>query len=373
MAAAKREDLLIYLAHPFPGVSPPTCDGELSAVRSSFNIVDVDCSSKGICKFKPRSDPGKFNLQHKMQRAKPVQLFYYVAAVLTVLVLFHQLFSHPALITKVKGSFGGLGQQAVLIDTMAQSERIWQKTVVQRKEIRAAHYSGEEDVGMFPATNAPNYFAWPWSVWDLVPASYNCPWEIERIGRMGDGGKWVCGMSRYEKNTETPCILYSFGIQNESSFEQEMLERTNCEIFGYDFSVAEFGKALKPEFQARAHFTQAGISGTSKPNEHPPFYSIQDLMAQNGHTYIDILKIDVETSEFDTMVSLNQVAKEEFPIGQMLIELHLFTSQNMRMAHFLDWWEMLEGRGLRPTWTEPNLLSVSLGLDDRMPRLAEVL
>ena len=27
---------------------------------------------------------------------------------------------------------------------------------------------------------------------------------------MGDGGKWVCGMSKYEKNTR-PCIIYSFG------------------------------------------------------------------------------------------------------------------------------------------------------------------
>lgn len=36
---------------------------------------------------------------------------------------------------------------------------------------------------------------------------------------MGDGGKWVCGMSRYEnypKNRE--CIIYSFGVRDESSF-----------------------------------------------------------------------------------------------------------------------------------------------------------
>lgn len=34
---------------------------------------------------------------------------------------------------------------------------------------------------------------------------------------MGDGGKWVCGMSRYEKKSR-PCVVYSFGVQNESSF-----------------------------------------------------------------------------------------------------------------------------------------------------------
>lgn len=36
---------------------------------------------------------------------------------------------------------------------------------------------------------------------------------------MGDGGKWVCGMSLYEDiPTEKPCVIYSFGVQTESSF-----------------------------------------------------------------------------------------------------------------------------------------------------------
>lgn len=36
---------------------------------------------------------------------------------------------------------------------------------------------------------------------------------------MGDGGKWVCGMSLYESIPgEKPCVIYSFGVQTESSF-----------------------------------------------------------------------------------------------------------------------------------------------------------
>ena len=41
---------------------------------------------------------------------------------------------------------------------------------------------------------------------------------MERVGRMGDGGKWVCGMSRYEQLAPKKCIVYSFGVQTESSF-----------------------------------------------------------------------------------------------------------------------------------------------------------
>lgn len=36
---------------------------------------------------------------------------------------------------------------------------------------------------------------------------------------MGDGGKWVCGMSVYEKlPVEKPCVIYSFGVNDDSSF-----------------------------------------------------------------------------------------------------------------------------------------------------------
>jgi len=252
---------------------------------------------------------------------------------------------------------------------MAHSEKLWEKTVAQRRAVREKF----GDFGFFPSVNSASYFTTPYSVWDLIPASYNCPFDVERIGRMGDGGKWVCGMSKYEKNTK-PCIIYSFGIQNESSFEQEMLERTNCEIWGYDFSVGGFGPSLKPEYAHRAHFMQAGIAGNTDKTKNPPFYTIQDVMQMNGHSYIDILKIDIEYSEFNALSSLNaytQGPEEEFPLGQVLIELHLFKWQGITYPTFLDWWESIEYRGLRPTWTEPNLLAVTMKFEDGNPRLAE--
>jgi hypothetical protein len=68
--------------------------------------------------------------------------------------------------------------------------------------------------------------------------------------------------------------------------EQEMLERTNCEVWGYDFSVGGFSNQLKPEMLHRTHFMQAGISGNTEAEKTPPFYTIQDLMQKNGHSYM---------------------------------------------------------------------------------------
>ncbi|RDL37755.1 Uncharacterized protein BP5553_05188 [Venustampulla echinocandica] len=313
-----------------------------------------------------------------MRWAKPAQFAVFGSAALFIIVLVTHIGTAPSLgempdwvpsTTSFTNSISSTLGRGNLKSVMEKSEKLWQKTVDQR------HALVKQLPGMdfFPAHDTPSYFAFPLSVWDLVPASYNCPWEVERIGRMGDGGKWVCGMSRYEKNTR-PCIIYSFGVQNESSFEQEMLERTNCEIWGYDFSVEEFGPAIESNVRHRTHFMKAGIAAQTDLAKNPPFYSIQDLMEKNGHDYIDILKIDIEYAEFNALSALNthsQNAQQDFPLGQMLIELHLFKSQGITTQVFLDWWESLEFRGLRAAWTEPNLLAVTVGLEDRQPRLAE--
>ena len=204
-----------------------------------------------------------------------------------------------------------------------------------------------------------------------MTASFNCPYEVERIGRLGDGGKWVCGLSRYEQ-TSKPCIVYSFGIQQESSFEEELLERTNCELWGYDFSVDEFGPQLKTKMKDRAHFTKAGISGKTDTTQNPPYYSIADLMDINGHTHVDVLKMDIEGYEFESLTSLLQAFDDgEVPVSQILIEIHLDPGRKS-VDDFLAWWESLEAVGYRAAWTEPNLLTVSLPLADGMPRYAEV-
>jgi hypothetical protein len=230
-----------------------------------------------------------------------------------------------------------------------------------------------------------------------VPASFNCPHSIIRIGRLGDGGKWLCGLEKHldlpksrkssvtdlsltpaasipvggkgevgEIGRQPGCIIYSFGIQIESSFEDELLKRTpNCQIWGYDFSVTKFGPQLHEiEAAGRAHFTQAGIAGTTDTERNPAFYSIQDLMAMNGHDHIDILKMDIEGYEFESMNSLIKHFTSqglEIPISQFLVEIHLDPGR-IGTDDFLTWWELLENAGFRPVWTEVSKSFVLMNL-----------
>lgn len=48
-------------------------------------------------------------------------------------------------------------------------------------------------------------------------------------------------MSLYEEEPRAKCVIYSFGVNHETRFEGEMLERTDCEIWAYDASVTEMG------------------------------------------------------------------------------------------------------------------------------------
>jgi hypothetical protein len=44
---------------------------------------------------------------------------------------------------------------------------------------------------------------------DFFIPSFQCPHRVERVGVLGDGGKWVCGVERLA--TQEKCVVYSFG------------------------------------------------------------------------------------------------------------------------------------------------------------------
>ncbi|SJL14423.1 uncharacterized protein ARMOST_17880 [Armillaria ostoyae] len=237
---------------------------------------------------------------------------------------------------------------------LARADAIYEKTLRDRKGLIRTFGPTPNEVLMFPPDKDP----WPaYTVWDFFPASYNCPHEVERLGALGDGGKWVCGLSRVQEKPN--CVIYSVGINYESSFEAEILANTrHCEIWGYDYSVKSFGPQIPRSLASRTHFFPYGLAGSDKvaTDDSPPMFTLESIMAMNGHSHIDILKIDVEGWEFETLTALIGPylhADRPLPFGQLQLEIHIWGKQ---FAEFLTWWETLEAAGLRPFWTEPNLV-----------------
>ena len=57
---------------------------------------------------------------------------------------------------------------------------------------------------------------------------------------------------------------------------------------------------------------------------------MKDLIKENGHDYIDIMKIDIEGSEFDTLSTfMSEFSSPDvkLPIGQLLVEIHIRQAQ----------------------------------------------
>jgi hypothetical protein len=196
--------------------------------------------------------------------------------------------------------------------------------------------------------------------WDLFPPSYGCPWELQRIGRLGDGGKRVCGISRYSKARSRPTIVYSFGVEFDSSFEAEILARTNAQVFAFDFSTDGFGPEIRPG-DPRAHFEKLGVGDEARSGGGIKMQSLHDIMQRYGHSYVDIVKMDIEGDEFPVLTAFMDAFKDQqLPIGQLLVEIHLFIEDKPTVQSFAQWWERLESFGMRPFSSEPNLLAVTL-------------
>jgi hypothetical protein len=168
-----------------------------------------------------------------------------------------------------------------------------------------------------------------------VPATWTCPSGIERVGLIGRGGRWVCGMGqiaetskerwanftkqlssaprfpdsrfvarsanghRYQHVHQTAqepprqpgCVVYSIGVDGHTtamnSFERELLDRTKCELWAYDRAENDdFVTRMEVETRDRAKFQEAVIGPNTDKAGKPPVYRISDLMEMNGHNYM---------------------------------------------------------------------------------------
>ncbi|KAH9002034.1 methyltransferase domain-containing protein, partial [Lactarius hatsudake] len=237
-----------------------------------------------------------------------------------------------------------------------------------RQGLIKKHGPSKEKIDSHPATGSYRDF--------FIP-SFQCPHHVERIGVFGDDGKWVCGMKRIAKQEKYKCVIYSFGINGESSFESTLLKRgPGCEVWGYDYSVNSWGPTGDPEVLERAHFKPFALGGTNNHEDYdnPKYWMLDSLMDLDGHTFIDMLKIDIEGGELDgltTFLSAHTTSAAEgdvLPVGQLQLEVH-GREVHENFEYFARWWASLEAAGLRPFF-EPNLVYINLVRGVR-PELAE--
>ncbi|KAN0138455.1 hypothetical protein V8E53_003918 [Lactarius tabidus] len=62
-------------------------------------------------------------------------------------------------------------------------------------------------------------------------------------------------------------------------------------------------------------------------------------MDLNGHTFIDILKVDIEGGEFDVLTTLltANAERDVLPVGQLQFEIHARDGRE-NFEYFARWW-----------------------------------
>jgi len=170
------------------------------------------------------------------------------------------------------------------------------------------------------------------------------------------GGKWVCG---FEENlsTKSACLIYSLGIRDETSFEEEILQRSsNCTVRMFDHTIGR-PPSLVEKYPGRAFWYPFGISGDDQTWN---LRTLRTLMDTNQDELIDILKMDVECSEWE---ALKRILKDftvgPLPFSQLLVEIHFFkVPETERPKMLLSLSKSLEDVGLRLFKSELNIWGV---------------
>lgn len=217
---------------------------------------------------------------------------------------------------------------------------LMQRTRAERQEaLRAARY---QEAGA--AFAAPN----PQTTWYLWPQETSCQgvageymnYRLERLGKLSpDGSKWLCN-PRALAAQKPRCLVYAFGGHSEVDWDIAMTRRTGCEHYVFDptapchepgkkaASCEPWARLLGPKLITEHNITgyePYGISGHDGFfdwfHHKLPVFTLATIMEKLGHTgrRIDVLKLDIEGSEFEVIPNLVHSGIE---IGQLLIEVH---------------------------------------------------
>ncbi|XP_029655759.2 uncharacterized protein LOC115229568 [Octopus sinensis] len=140
--------------------------------------------------------------------------------------------------------------------------------------------------------------------------------KIMRVGSIGDGGWNVCLDDEWYP--KKPCLVYSFGIGWDSTFDVGMKNIFGCEVHSFD----PFEKEVPN--RRLINFYDIGISDKSGIDGGRQFMTLSDHRKYLNHTKkdISILKMDVESSEWRSLTKAMSDGELNH-VKQLALEFHI--------------------------------------------------
>ncbi|KAL5012344.1 hypothetical protein ScPMuIL_010895 [Solemya velum] len=139
-----------------------------------------------------------------------------------------------------------------------------------------------------------------------------------RIGRGGDGGWDICEDEAYKP--KKPCLVYSFGINGDYSFDDGIVKRYGCEVHSFDPTM----NIKEHKHAPSVWFHPIGLAGRNgEMDKIGPIMTLGSIRKLLNHTHraIDILKVDIEGMEWESLSEMKKSgALSDIP--QLAFEFH---------------------------------------------------
>jgi FkbM family methyltransferase len=175
--------------------------------------------------------------------------------------------------------------------------------------------------------------------------------KLTRVG--STTGSWMYDPSHLNEKS----IVYSVGLGLDTSWDEAIMDRHNLQVWGFDptpkaVAYVQSRKELQiPNFhlvpealsskQRRAIFTlpanpdhvnmREGAYSNLGERIEVPTNTLENWMKTNGHSHLDILKMDIEGSEYNVVE--DWLARDFFPFDQFLVRWHFRVHKN-KQRHF---------------------------------------
>lgn len=161
---------------------------------------------------------------------------------------------------------------------------------------------------------------------DIEDAYYNRIEKIHvkcvpmpHIGRAGDGGWETCMAPSFKP--KKPCLIYSFGVANVWEFDETLARDYGCTVRAFDPSMKDNDHVHMP---GPVHFYKLGLAGSNRTSSNGwKLLTFQSLLKRFHETdrTIDIVKMDIESSEWESLESMLETGVLE-RVKQLMFETH---------------------------------------------------
>jgi len=169
---------------------------------------------------------------------------------------------------------------------------------------------------------------------------YRCENNI-RLGLKEDGGWNVCQDGPYQLTK--PCLVYSFGINFDFSFDDDISKKYNCTVRSFDPSMRGVTNHRRDD---NIWFYDIGLSGVdnqvvaNKNWKMKTFRTIVEELGDSNKT-VDYLKFDVEGSEWAALETMLKSNILQSKVKQLAFEIHIH-AESRTATGFHHFWKLLD-------------------------------